>query len=71
MSPVKPQDVEPLIINESDDWCDIFKKLMESMYLFWKLVRYMFDSDGNLSTTSTTAQWGTDICSHTDCVEEE
>lgn len=67
MSPVRPSDVQALLITEDDDWCVIIPRLLKSFYLFWKLVRYMFNASGEITTQDSTAQWGTDICQHTTC----
>lgn len=63
-----------LIINESTPWCQIIPRLLQSFYLTYLLIRYMFlevDGAGEITTESSVAQWGTDLCSQVECAEEE
>lgn len=46
MSPVKPSDVEALIVNPSDSWCTAMKKLLHAMYLWFLWKRYKTAEDG-------------------------
>lgn len=71
MSPITPSQVEALLINEDEDLCTAFPKLLHSYYLLWKLLKYMLDSDGNISIASADAQFGTDLCNTVDCTTDE
>lgn len=74
MSPVTPAMTRALIVNASDSWCTIFRKLLQSYYLAFLLCRYMFaegEEGGEITTESSVAQWGTDLCSMVECSEEE
>lgn len=60
-----------LLINASTPWCEIIPKLLQAFYLTFLLIRFMFNEDGEITTESSVAQWGTDLCSQVECAEEE
>lgn len=56
-SPVKPSEVEALLITEGESFCSAFKKLLKSYWLTYKMVKYLISDAGGIST-----DWETDIC---------
>lgn len=64
MSPVKPADVLPLIVKDNDSWCTIFKKVLQTGYLYYKFVRYMVKEDRSLADGFVA-----DVCA-LDCSED-
>lgn len=57
MSPVKPSDITPLLIKDSDDFCTAFAKLLQSFYKLYLFARYITQDSGGLGV-----QFTNDIC---------
>jgi hypothetical protein len=61
-SPVKPSDARAVIIDPSDPWCTVLKKLLKFSYLHYKLRKYETKEDGSIGDGLAA-----DICAKVDC----
>jgi hypothetical protein len=50
MSPVTPEMAEALIPRESDTFCVALKNNLKMLVLAWKMVRFMFNINGTISS---------------------
>lgn len=57
MAPVKPSEIKALIINASDPPCTQWKKLLKTIYLWYKMRNYENAEDGGI-----TDEYAEDIC---------
>lgn len=63
-SPVKPSDAQAVIIDPSDSWCVVIKKLLKFSYLHYKLRKYETKEDGSIGDGLAA-----DICAQANCPE--
>lgn len=61
-SPVKPQDIEPLLVSDGDSWCVILKKLLKVFYYIFLFYRYAVDENTKGIRKGAANTWGEDIC---------
>lgn len=57
-SPVRPSDVEPLLVTGSDTLCSALLKFLRVAVLAYQYHKYKYDNDGNF-----TPEFEAEICS--------
>lgn len=69
-APVKPSDFEALLVTESDTICRGLINLAKMTWLLYQLVRWKYDSEGNLTEDYKSLVCSVE-CPDTDSVIEE